>query len=469
MDSLDYKKASTYYLIGNFFNKGISFFTVPIFTRLLSTYDYGMVTTYNSWVAIISMVIGFALHTSIRLAYVDYKEKFEDFTSSIIVFTTIASAIATGVVVVVARLVKLDVNILLLLLCMIQSYATAIIQDYNYYLMMKYKYRSRTALMILPNLISVALSIIVILFVMKRDLYMGRIVPTALVNFIIGLFLCILVLRKSKVLLKKEYLVYGLKISVPLIVHGVALNILSQSDRVMITSLAEASQTGIYSLIYNFSMIATAITSALEGVWLPWFLQKIKARRLKDINVVSKHYVNFMTYVMVCLVLMAPEVVKLLATKEYWEGIAIIPPIIIANFIIFVYTLYVDVEHYYKKTPFITINTLIAAGTNIVLNYLLIPRYGYVAAAYTTLVSYIVALILHAKYANQLEPGLYSVRVFVRALFHMLGVTVVFYLAMDNWIIRWDIMIGYILAMLVREKDTVKEFFPGLSKKFQRK
>ena len=34
MDAGDYKKASTCYLIGNVFNKGIAFLTVPIFTRI---------------------------------------------------------------------------------------------------------------------------------------------------------------------------------------------------------------------------------------------------------------------------------------------------------------------------------------------------------------------------------------------------------------------------------------------------
>ena len=62
MNGNDYKKAGTYYLVGNIFNKGIAFLTVPIFTRILSTNDYGIVTTYNSWIGILAMILGFALH-----------------------------------------------------------------------------------------------------------------------------------------------------------------------------------------------------------------------------------------------------------------------------------------------------------------------------------------------------------------------------------------------------------------------
>lgn len=114
MGKNSYKKASTYYLIGNLFNKGIAFLTVPIFTRILSTSDYGIVTTYNSWIGILAMVMGFALHMGIRMAFVDYKEKIDDFMSSIIIFTLICSG---GFIVIVtsgAILLKLSANLLLL-------------------------------------------------------------------------------------------------------------------------------------------------------------------------------------------------------------------------------------------------------------------------------------------------------------------------------------------------------------------
>ena len=69
-DNVSLKKASTFYLIGSLFNKGIGFITVPIFTRILTLSDYGIVTTYNSWVSIISMFISLALYMGIRLSFV---------------------------------------------------------------------------------------------------------------------------------------------------------------------------------------------------------------------------------------------------------------------------------------------------------------------------------------------------------------------------------------------------------------
>ena len=453
-----YKMAGTYYFIGNLFNKGIAFITVPIFTRILLTSDYGIVTTYNSWVSILTIVVGLAIYMGIRAAFIDYKDKIDDFMSVSTTFTLLCGGIILILVGGGALLIRINVYYSVLILCLIQGIASALIQNYLMYLMMQYKYKFRTALMILPNLLSVIASIIVVVFFLKKDFYMGRIVPTALITIGFGFLTVVLVYKKSRMLFKKEYLQYALKISSPLVLHGLALYILSQSDRIMITSLADASQTGIYSLIYNFSMIATVVTTALEGVWVPWFTEKLKHNDRDSINKMSKDYIDIMLYVIIAIVIMGPEVVKILASKPYWEGIMIIPPVIIANYLIFAYTMYVNIEHFHKKTPYITINTLIAAIINIVLNFIFIPKYGYVAAAYTTLISYLVSFLLHSFYAKKLEPKLYPLRFFVKPFLHIIVAIAIFYLFKEYWYVRWGILAVYTIVILVKERQKIKNF-----------
>lgn len=461
--NVNYKKASTFYLFGSLFNKGMSFFTVPIFTRLLSTSDYGIVTTYNSWISILAMVVGFALHTGIRIAFVDYKEEMKDFMATTTTFTLLSGGLLSVAIIFVSRLVSFELNTTLIILCLLQSIATALVEDYSMYLMMQYRYKFRTALMILPNLISVILSVIAIKFVLTKDLYIGRIIPTALTVILFGILVCVLVYSKSRCFLNRDYLKYALSFSLPLILHGIALNILSQTDRTMITWLADSSQTGIYSLIYNFSMIATVITTSLEGIWVPWFYNKLQKKIYDEINVVAKDYINLMTYCMIGVILVGPEVVKLLASSNYWDGIKIIPPVVLSNFIIFAYTLYVNIEHFHKKTKGITFNTVIAALTNIILNSLLIPKYGYVAAAFTTLASYLVSFVLHSYKSKKLEPNLYSITYFALPLMEIVIATVLFYVFMDNAVVRWVIVFIYVIAMLVKEWNRIVVYFPTLT------
>ena len=249
MDTGDYKKASTCYLIGNIFNKGIAFLTVPIFTRILSTSDYGIVTTYNSWIGIVSMLLGFALHMAIRSSFIDYREKVDEYLTSTLLFTVVFSVSMTAIICSASVLLNLSIPFILVLLCMLQSMSAAIIEDYSYYLMMKFDYKFRTMLMIVPNLLSVVLSILAMSYVFNTNRYLGRVIPTAIVTLLFGVFLVFLSIRRSGFVFNIKFLKHGLKISTPLILHGIALNILSQSDRTMITWLADASQTGIYSLI----------------------------------------------------------------------------------------------------------------------------------------------------------------------------------------------------------------------------
>lgn len=465
MDAGDYKKASTCYLIGNIFNKGIAFLTVPIFTRILSTSDYGIVTTYNSWIGIMTMLLGFALHMAIRSSFIDYREKVDEYLTSTLLFTVVFSVSMTVIVCSVSVLLNLSIPFILILLCMLQSMSAAIIEDYSYYLMMKFDYKFRTVLMIVPNLLSVLLSILAMIYVFNTNRYLGRVIPTAIVTLLFGIVLVFFSIRRSGFVFNVEFLKHGLKISTPLILHGIALNILSQSDRTMITWLADASQTGIYSLIYNFSMIATVITTSLDGVWVPWFTKQMNNKGYKEINKVAVDYVNLMTYAMCCLIMVAPEVVKILASKPYWEGIVIIPPVVLSNYIIFVYTMYVNVEHYYKKTVRISLYTAVAAVINLVLNYIFIPYFGYVAAAYTTIVSYVVALILHASYAKKLRPEIYPIKTFFVALMQISLFTVAFYVLMEQAVMRWVLMIVYFFAVLFKERNRIVEFFPHLKRK----
>lgn len=459
MEEIHFKKASLFYLIGNLFNKGFAFLTVPIFTRILSTSDYGIVTTYNSWIAILAMVMGMALHMGIRAAFIDYSEKIDKFMSSMMTFTLINGGLISLIIGGGILLLRVNINFILIFLCLLQGIASALIENYSMYLMMQYKYKMRTALMILPNLLSVIFSIVIVLFVLKSDLYMGRIVPTALINIAFGLFTVAMVYKRSSITFNKVFLKYALGISAPLVLHGIALNILSQSDRTMITWLADAAQTGIYSLIYNFSMIATVLTTSLDGVWIPWFTEKLKENDTKSINSLAKDYINLMTYAIIGVLLVGPEVVKILASNKYWVGINIIPPVVLANYIIFAYTLYVNIEHFYKKTKYITINTLIAAGTNLVLNYIFIPKFGYIAAAYTTLFSYFLAFLLHARYAKKLKGELYPLKTFIKPIIHLSSAVVVFYLFTDRYYIRWGILVIYIIAMMLRERKKIKLLF----------
>ncbi len=457
MEGNNIQKASLFYILANLFNKGIAFLTVPVFTRLLSTSDYGIVTTYNSWVDILTVMLSLALYMAIRVAFVDYKEEKAAFLNTIITFTLFLSLTVVVVAFLIGKFID-SWGSVILIIAVIQGAASALLMDYQQYLMMDLRYIKRSLYMALPNFLAVLLSILFIYYGNFKKLYLGRIIPTAFVYFAFGVAVIITVYSKSRPAINMKYLKYGLRISFPLVLHGIALNILSQSDRTMITLLADASQTGIYSLVYNFSMIATVLTTALEGVWLPWFVNKIATGEIELINKRAGVYIKVITYTMVAFILVGPEILKLLANNTYWEGISIIPPIVLSNYFIFAYTFYVNVEHIYKKTLGITINTLIAAILNIILNFIFIPKYGYIAAAYSTLVSFILSMLLHAWCSRKLEKNLFPLKIFGIPLLIILISSILYYVLLDRWIIRWIFMIVILSTLLYGEKNAILSY-----------
>jgi O-antigen/teichoic acid export membrane protein len=96
-----------------------------------------------------------------------------------------------------------------------------------------------------------------------------------------------------------------------------------------------------------------------------------------------------------------PVVAKIMAGRDYWEGISLIVPLSLGNYFVFLYGLPVNIEYYYKKTGFISLGTILAAVLNVLLNYFAINLFGYRAAAYTTLFSYGLLFLFHWKIAKK--------------------------------------------------------------------
>lgn len=107
----DFAEAGALYFIATLFNKGIGFVTVPIFSRILTTSDYGTVTTFNSWVSMISVFISLALYNAVRNSFVDMDDKERPhFLSTIITFTGLVFLTVMGVCVVATVFVPRNIN-----------------------------------------------------------------------------------------------------------------------------------------------------------------------------------------------------------------------------------------------------------------------------------------------------------------------------------------------------------------------
>ena len=213
--------------------------------------------------------------------------------------------------------------------------------------------------------------------------------------------------------------------------------------------LNDNGTVGIYSFIFTFVHILNIIWSALNNTWVPFYYDYVKQNNTEVIERKSKNYMFLYTALCIGFVLLSPEVVKLFSSEDFWSGMELIPIIAFSCYMVFLYSFPVNFEFYHKKTLLIACGTCSAAVVNIILNLLFIPWWGNIGAAATTAISYIMLFLFHqiiAKYV--IKKGYhYSFSMFLPGICAMILVSVLFYVTIDLWYIRWPI--GMILGVIL--------------------
>jgi O-antigen/teichoic acid export membrane protein len=90
------------------------------------------------------------------------------------------------------------------------------------------------------------------------------------------------------------------------------------------------------------------------------------------------------------LILITPELMRFIAGPEYYEAIWVVPPIAASLFFLFMSQLSINIEFYFGENTLLIKGSIISALVNVVLNFIFIQMFGYIAAGYTTLIAYII-------------------------------------------------------------------------------
>lgn len=460
INKIEFIRHGKNYLIGEFFSKGIVFISIPIFTRLLAPDEYGILSLITSLILILSTIFGLNLKAAIARKYHEKENDFNSFYYSIMVFSIMYVVINFLIIKLnsdsISTFLKIDSKVfkyaLVISVCMpISNYYMAYLQTSKQSL----SYSAYNAIK------STSIFILSIIFIvsLQNQKYFGRIYSETIVVFVLGLYFFIKSLKLSEMKFKKEHVIYGLKFGVPLIPHTLSAIILAQFDRIIINQTYGMEQVGIYSLAYNIGMIMQVVNMACTKIWTPIFYEKMNQRDNNGISKLVKKYSVFIYAVAFILIVFSKELLWILGSSEYYEAIKVIPLVIIGYVFIFLYTLYASYSFYRKKTLFISINTFIAGFTNLFLNYIYVPRYGYIAAAWTTLISYILLLILHyinSKYI--LKEEVFPLSGLMKDFFVLLifSITAVYSYSFDNYLfsLAWRglLMLLYSLYMIRKVK-----------------
>ncbi|MEZ7901710.1 MAG: oligosaccharide flippase family protein [Flavobacteriales bacterium] len=193
--------------------------------------------------------------------------------------------------------------------------------------------------------------------------------------------------------LLKNMLIYSL----PLMLGSFAGIINETFDRILLRRVLEPEygvvfakqQVGIYSGVYKLSILISLFIQAFRYAAEPFFFARAKEKNANETYRTVMNYFVLAVSVMFLFILMYLEVFKwLLPKKEYWEGLHVVPILLIANIFLGVYY---NQSIWYKLSGQTKFGAYIAIGgaiVTIVLNVIFIPILGYVASAWTTLLVY---------------------------------------------------------------------------------
>lgn len=388
-------RSGIWYTVGNFIAKSAAFITVPLFTRILSVEDIGKFSNFTSWLGILMIITTFELWSSINIARFDFKNDINDYIASNLLQGSLITSIFFGIIFVFFNFfsnifsLSLPETIVIYIYCL----TCPALQMYQLKCRVDYQYKMSVFLSLLSVFSSTFFSL---LFVITwADKYCARYIGYSIPIIVINIMVYVVLLRRANKIAIKFYWRYALIISFPLIWHTLAGNILTSSDRVMINYYIGSEQLALYSIAYSCASIVQLLWISMNSAWTPWALEMIDQRKYKELNMALRPYCVFFGIIVFGFLLIAPEVLWLMGGKDYGSALSVIPPVMISYVFNFSYSFYVVIEQYEKKQVIIAGSTIVAAIVNIALNSILIPKYGYGIAAYTTLIGYMILFLMH--------------------------------------------------------------------------
>uniref|UniRef100_UPI00404AF9BE lipopolysaccharide biosynthesis protein n=1 Tax=Flavobacterium sp. TaxID=239 RepID=UPI00404AF9BE len=339
-------KSGYSYMFSNILISATSLITAPIFTRLLSTSDYGIASNFAAWLNIGLVIIGLGLAYSIGNAQVDFPNELNSYLASI---QTLGTVMAVSILIVVlkfrtqvAAFMELDKNLVVLIFIYMLVYPSVIFAQERYKFTLQYK--KNILISIVNTLGSILFCFLLIIYVHNNEKYIGRIIGLLIPMFLMGIFFYIKTIKDGWIKDIRKYWSYALKIGLPMIPHSLAMVFLSQLDRIMITRICGNSDAGLYSFGFSYAILLALFSNAVLQAFQPWLYTKYKESDLGDIRKYNNLIAIAMCFITFFLIAFAPEALMLLGSRDFWEAKLVVLPIALGSLFQFVYNTYTNLE-----------------------------------------------------------------------------------------------------------------------------
>jgi O-antigen/teichoic acid export membrane protein len=262
-----------------------------------------------------------------------------------------------------------------------------------------------------------------------------------------------------------------LRYAAPLLVAGLGFILNERLDVLMLKYILPLSpkeamhQVGVYGACYKLAILMTIFIQAFRYAAEPFFFSQQKRTDAKEMYAsVMNYFVAFCSVLFLMVVLHLDLFKHFLRDSSYWEGLSIVPVIMLANIFL---GIYMNLSMWYKlsgQTRYGAIFSVIGAALTIGLNAALIPHFGFVGSAYTTLVAYGTMMVISYLWGLKKYPipynlkriGLYLSLSVGLYLFHRVFDSANVPIRLGSGFALW---LGFIAFAVLTEFPTLKHLF----------
>jgi len=242
---------------------------------------------------------------------------------------------------------------------------------------------------------------IIITYVLISNRYMGKIWSSVIIGFIFSIYCLSKIKGSLEFSIKKEHIQYIISYSFPLIPYSLSSLILAQFDRIMVNNISGSASAGLYSLGYTIGLLLSLVITATLNAMTPKIMGFFNKGEFTRMDSLFKRIFSIETIAALILIFFGKDLIILLADEKFHIAGGIVPIVVIGYIFYGLSIIYAQYIVFTKKMIFLSISVLLAGAINIILNMIYIPQYGYLAAAYTTAISYFFMFLFNwvtAKY-----------------------------------------------------------------------
>lgn len=307
-----------------------------------------------------------------------------------------------------------------------------------------YRYRPICALNLIADLIAPLLGILLLIaFPIGES---ARIFAGAGLAVLIGILSLVSIFRQKIRLFDKEIWRFLLSLQLPLLPHYLSVSLMAEAGRLSVERVLGSEALGAYAVAHSVGLALSLITVSLGGAFQPWVLRKAAAGELTRVAKTAEQITLLLCTLSFLPILAAPEIFSLLAPDAYSIGTAAVPALCFTVPLSFLATVPICASLKSERRGTISLCSLTAAGTELLICPLLSARFGLGGASFGTLIAYFLFFLLHAAFLKKEQKTIVNVKscFLICASFSAIGLLMP--LLYPHFILRMILLFLYLLA-----------------------